>query len=53
LYRVEAWVFDSKTDLYVQAFSYRTAKKYDGGDATPIRVLQGERAEILRRLEAK
>jgi hypothetical protein len=50
-YTVEAWRFHPKEDRYVKAFSYRTAKRYDGGDSTPIHVLAPERQEILRRLK--
>ena len=52
-FTVEAWRFDPKSDRYVRAFSYRTSKKYDGGDSQPVRVLMPERQEIVRRLEAK
>ena len=53
LYQVEGWRFDPGVDHYVKAFSYRTAKKYNGGDAEPIRVLGPERGEILRQLGVK
>ena len=49
-YTVEAWYFDPRADRYAKAFSYRTAKKYDGGDRARVRVLVPERQEILRRL---
>ena len=49
-YTVEAWCFDPRVVRYAKAFSYRTAKKYDGGDNAPVRVLAPERQEILRRL---
>jgi hypothetical protein len=52
-YTVEAWRFDPKADRYVKAFSYRTSRKYGGGDSGPIRVLGPERAEILRRFETR
>lgn len=52
-YTVEAWRFDPKADHYVKAFSYRTTKKYGGGDSKPIRVLALERPEIAHRLEAQ
>lgn len=52
-YTVEAWRFDQQSDRYAKVFSYRTKKKYDGGDDKPIRVLNPERQEIMRRLEAK
>lgn len=52
-YDVRAWRFDPNTDRYVEAFSYRTGKKYGGGDVAPVRVLALERPEILRRLEEK
>jgi hypothetical protein len=48
-YMVEAWLFDSRSDHYVRAFSYRTTKKYDGDMRKP-HVLGPERDEILRRL---
>jgi hypothetical protein len=52
-YDVEAWCFDPKSDHYVKAFSYRTAKKYAGGDSTSIHVLSPERDEILKHLQNK
>jgi len=52
-YKVEAWKFDPSVDRYVKAFEYRTSRKYDGGDVSPIRVLGPERPEIIRRLESK
>lgn len=51
-YTVGAWCFDPKIDRYAKALSYRTAKKYDGGDSATVRVLAPERQEILRRLES-
>jgi len=51
-YTVEAWVFDSNVDKYVNAFEYKTSRKYSGGDSSPIRVLRPERNEILRRLKS-
>ena len=52
-YKIEAWVFDPATDRYKRAFSYRTRKKYAGGDSEPISVFKPERAEILRRLSTR
>jgi hypothetical protein len=52
-YTVEAWVFDPPTDRYKRAFSYRTKKKYAGGDSEAVSVLRPERAEILRRLSTQ
>ena len=52
-YTVEAWRFDTATDRYEKAISYRTLKKYEGGDSGPISVLGPERAEILRRLNTQ
>ena len=52
-YTIEAWKFDPVADHYVKAFEYRTLRKYEGGDHSPIRVLRPERAEIIRRLESK
>ena len=49
-YTVEAGCFDPRADRYLKVFLYRTAKKYDGGDSAPVRVLVPERQEILRRL---
>ena len=50
-FNVEVYRFDSATDRYLKALSYKTAKKYDGGDGGDrIRVLAPERPEILRRL---
>ena len=50
---VEAWRFDTTTDRYKKAISYRTSKKYGGGDSGPISVLGSERVEILRRLSTR
>jgi hypothetical protein len=52
-YTVEAWRFDPGVGQYAKAFSYRTTRKYDGGDSAPVRVLAPERQEILRRLETR
>jgi hypothetical protein len=52
-YQVEAWRFDTATGRYTKAVSYRTSKKYDGGDSVPISVLGPERAEILSRLSTQ
>jgi hypothetical protein len=52
-FRVEAWRFVPKEDRYARAFSYRTSRKYGGGDAAPVRVLGPERGEILRRLKSR
>jgi hypothetical protein len=52
-YTVEAWRFDTATDRYKKAVSYRTSKKYEGGDSGPISVLGPERAEILRQLSTR
>jgi hypothetical protein len=52
-YAVEVWRFDPATDRYRKAVSYRTSKKYEGGDSGPISVLGPERAEILRRLNTR
>lgn len=49
-YMVEAWVYDSAKDQYARAFEYKTSQRYGGGDEIPVRVLQGERSQILRRL---
>jgi hypothetical protein len=49
-YDVEAWRFNPKLDKYSKAFSYRTARRYDGGDVTPVHVLSSERQEILHHL---
>lgn len=50
-YQVRAYHYDPKLDRYVEAFSYKTSRKYAGeDDADRIRVLAPERAEILRRL---
>jgi len=52
-YQVEGYRFDSRTDRYLKAFSYRTAKKYAGLDAAEgVRVLDPERNEILRHLRS-
>lgn len=52
-YKVAAWRFDPAVDRYIQGFEYQTSRKYGGGDAPPIRVLEPERGEITRRLTAK
>jgi hypothetical protein len=52
-FNIEAWRFDPGSDRYVKALEYKTSRKYDGGDHSPIRVLAPERAEIVRRLIAK
>ncbi len=52
-YTVEGWRFEPATDRYKKAFSYRTTKKYSGGDSEAISVLGPERAEILRRLSTQ
>ena len=49
-YQVGVWRFDPSTAFYKQVLSFRTAKRYDGGDVGDVRVLRPERAEILRRL---
>ena len=49
-FQVGVWCFDPSTAFYKQVLSYRTAKRYDGGDVGGVRVLRPERAEILRRL---
>jgi len=51
-FEIQAYQYDPTQDRYAKAFSYRTAKKYDGGDSSPVNVLKPERAEILRRLAA-
>lgn len=52
-YTVQAWTFNPKSDRYLKAFSYKTSKKYSGGDSTPIEVLKSERGRILQLLCAK
>jgi hypothetical protein len=52
-YTVSTWKFDPGADHYIKAFEYKTSRKYNGGDVSPIRVLGPERQEILRRLELK
>ena len=52
-YTVSAWKFDPKIGHYSEAFEYRTARKYSGGDSDRIRVLGPERQEIIRRPESK
>jgi hypothetical protein len=52
-YTVQAWRFDTATDRYKKAISYRTSKKYGGGDSGSVSVLGPERAEILRRLNTQ
>jgi hypothetical protein len=53
LYKVEAWEFDAVADHYARAFEYKTSRKYSGGDDSPIRVLEPERAEIIKRLASR
>jgi hypothetical protein len=52
-YTVEAWRFDTATDRYKKAISYRTLKNYEGGDSRSVSVLGPERAEISRRLSTR
>lgn len=52
-YAVAAWKFDASADRYAKAFEYRTSRRYSGGDSSPIRVLQPEREEVIRKLESK
>ena len=52
-YTIEAWRFDAATDHYEKAVSYRTSKRYEGGDSRPIAVLGPERGEIVRRLSTR
>ena len=52
-YTIDAWQFDTSTDRYRKAVSYRTSKKYEGGDSGPVSALEPERAEILRRLSTR
>jgi hypothetical protein len=52
-YAVDAWRFDTASDRYKKAVSYRTSKKYEGGDSGPVSVLGPERAEILRHLSTR
>ena len=52
-YTVDAWRFDMATDCYRKAVSYRTSKKYEGGDSGSVSVLGPERSEILRRLSTR
>jgi len=49
-YNVEVWTFEPSTELYAKVLSYRTSKKYPGGDDAEVKVLVPEREEILRRL---
>jgi hypothetical protein len=52
-YKVSAWRYDPEVERYIQAFEYKTSRKYGGGDETPIRVLEPERGEITRRLTGR
>ncbi|WP_188552229.1 hypothetical protein [Edaphobacter dinghuensis] len=52
-YTAETWTFDPKSDRYAKTLSYKTSKKYSGGDSTPIQVLESERRTILQRLQTK
>jgi hypothetical protein len=47
---VEVRRYDPDEHEYFRILTYRTSRKYAGGDSAPIRVLAPERAEILRRL---
>jgi hypothetical protein len=49
-YTVEAWRFDPRVDRYAKVLSYKTSRRYGGGDAAPVRVLQPEREAIIKRL---
>jgi hypothetical protein len=51
-YVVEVRRYDPVEREYMRVLSYRTSRKYSGGDSTPIRVIAPERVHILRRLRA-
>ena len=52
-FTIAAWRYNPAKDVYVLALSYKTAKKYDGLDASDsINVIAPERPEILRRLHS-
>jgi hypothetical protein len=52
-YTVSAYRFDAGKGRYVKALSYRTSRRYPGLDEVDrIHVLNSERTQILRRLEA-
>ena len=50
-YKIRAYVFDVKSDRYIQKVHYETTKKYPGlDDADEIQVLDTERQTILTKL---
>ena len=52
-FTVDVWQYDQKKKLYTRVTSYRTARRYDGGDSVgTVSVISPERAEILRHLAA-
>jgi hypothetical protein len=54
LFGIEAWRFDPSKDHYVRAIFYKTARKYDGDDASDsVSVITHERPEIFRRLHTQ
>jgi len=51
-YRIEAYVFDTKSGQYLQEVQYETAKKYRGlDDIDEIKVLNAEKPVILAKLQ--
>ena len=52
-FTVDVWRYEQGKDTYTQVITYRTNKKYDGGDsADTVSVIAPERNEILHRLAA-
>jgi hypothetical protein len=52
VYEIAVYAYDRSSGGYSERLRYRTAKKYPGLDAAEeLRVLEGEKPEILRRLE--
>lgn len=53
-YQIHAYRYDASQDRYVEALSYKTAKRYPGlDDVERVRVLVPEREEIVRRLRGR
>jgi hypothetical protein len=51
-YKIDAFLYDAATGMYLQKLDYETAKKYSSGDGLPIQTLEAERTTILARLKA-
>jgi hypothetical protein len=52
-FTVDVWRYDQRKDIYTRVITYRTNKKYDGGDSVDtVSVIAPEQHEILRRLHS-